>query len=265
MRPYVSLARTAWSSLLAYRGEFLLLVLTGGVVQTVGLLAVWRAVYAGSGEDLIGGLTWDQMRGYLLVALLTGTLLGGFTDVALAGRVLSGTVALDLVRPVDYQLARFAEAIGYLLAELLTSAVMIGVLVLVFGGVALPEGTQAVLWLLSLLAVVPLKFALVYTVGLACFWTQNFQGLSMARMAITNIGSGSVAPIALYPEWLQTLCWYSPFPSVVSTPALIFLGKAQGAEAWSLIGTQLIWIVLLWGAARLLWPLSVRKLTVHGG
>ncbi|MET7468040.1 ABC transporter permease [Micromonospora sp. NPDC005686] len=264
MIAYLSLSRMAWSTVLAYRTEFLL-QLVGSAVQAVALFAVWRALFVGDTDGSLAGLSWDQMKGYLFVSFLTGTILSSFTDGQLALRVLDGSVALDLVRPIDYQLARFAEAIGYLLGELMVVVVMGGVLLMVFGGAPLPDAPQAALFLVSLAAVVPLKFALVYAVGLACFWTGNFTGLTLSRIAVTSILSGALVPIALYPQWLQTICVFSPFPGIVSTPALIFLGEVQGAEALSLVGLQLLWIVLLWLATRLLWRAALRRLVVHGG
>ncbi|MFI7079280.1 ABC transporter permease [Micromonospora sp. NPDC049903] len=264
MRAYRTLARMAWSTVLVYRGEFLL-QLAGVAVQTVALFAVWRALFAADPGGEMAGLTWEQMKAYLFVAFLAGTLLSSFTDGQVALRVLDGSVAIDLLRPIDYQLARFAETIGYLVGELLVVAVMGSVLLLAFGGMPLPDPTQTGLFLLSLLAMVPLKFALVYLVGLACFWTGNFHGLSMSRIAITNILSGALVPIALYPGWLQTICAWSPFPGIVSTPALIFLGQVRGTESLHLIGLQVLWVAVLWIGARLLWRVAVRRLVVHGG
>ncbi len=263
MRAYRTLARTAWSTVLVYRGNFLL-QLTGVAVQTVALLAVWRLVLSGGDGDL-SGFSWEQIKAYLLIGFATTTIMSGFTDSLLADRVLSGMVALDLVKPVDYQVARFAEALGYLLAEVITVAVMGAVLILVFGGVPVPTGSQAVLFAVSMLAVVPLKFGLVYLTGLACFWTQNHQGLSLTRIAVTTILSGALVPIALYPEALRWLSQASPFSGIVSTPALLFLGKAEGAAAARLILWQLVWAFALWIGARLVFRSALRRVVVHGG
>jgi ABC-2 type transport system permease protein len=174
-------------------------------------------------------------------------------------------VALDLVRPLDYQLARFAEALGYLGVELVTVVVVGETLTLSFGGVAMPGGIQAVLFGVSLAAVVPLKFGIVYLTGVVCFWTQNYQGVSWARVAVSGILSGALVPLAFYPPWLRWLCEVSPFPSIVSTPALVYLGRAQGGEAVRLIAVQLGWVAVLWCAARLAWHRGLRQITVHGG
>jgi ABC-2 type transport system permease protein len=264
VRAYLTLARTAGATLYAYRANFAL-VLLGGVVQAVALFAVWRALLGGADPAAVAGFTWAQMKGYLLVSFAANALLSGYTDLLLAGRVLSGMVALDLTRPLDFQLARFAEALGYLWVELVAVVTVGTGLLLAFGGIPLPTGPQAALFVVSLAAVVPLKFGIVYLTGVACFWTQNYQGLSWARIAVSTILSGSLVPIALYPQWLQTVAQISPFPGIVSSPALIFLGRVRGPEAATLVGWQVAWTVALWVGGRLAWRHGVRQITVHGG
>ncbi|MFJ6153610.1 ABC transporter permease [Micromonospora profundi] len=263
MKAYRALARVAWSTVLVYRGNFLLQLL-GVAVQTVAVLAVWRVVLSGGTGD-VGGFGWEQIKAYLLVSFATTTILSSFSDALLADRVLSGHVALDLVKPVDYQLARFWEVLGYLVAEVITVIAMGSVLLIAFGGVPVPSGAQAVLFLASLLIVVPLKFGLVYLTGLACFWTENHQGVSMARVAVTNILSGAMVPIALYPGALRWLAEVSPFAGIVSTPAMLFLGRVSGTEGVRLVLWQIVWTVALWLIARLVWRLAVGRLVVHGG
>ncbi|MCA2216673.1 ABC transporter permease [Jidongwangia harbinensis] len=258
-----TLTRLAWGTVLAYRADFVLQLL-GVAVQTVAVIAVWRVVTAG-GTGSAAGLTWDQLKAYLLIAFATGTLMSGFTDWQLAERVLSGNVALELVKPVDYQLARFAEALGYVAGEVVVVLAMGTVLLVAFGGVPVPGGAQAVLFLISLLAVIPLKFGLIYLSGMACFWTESYYGVGVARVAVTNILSGALVPIALYPDWLQALCRLSPFPGIVSTPALVFLGEVGVAEAVRLIAWQFVWIAVLWLGARTVWRLAVTRFSAHGG
>ena len=65
--------------------------------------------------------------------------------------------------------------------------------------------------LASMLLLIPLKFLIVYACGLLCFWTQNFIGVQWARLAIVNLLSGALVPLAYLPHWLGTLAAWSPF------------------------------------------------------
>ncbi|MDR7278801.1 ABC transporter permease [Catenuloplanes atrovinosus] len=262
MTAYVALLRNSARSVLAYRMAFWLNVV-GSVVPLVALSAIWGAMLAGG--RALGGLDWPQMRAYLLVTFGTGALLTAYGDFRMANRILDGRVALDLVKPVDYQRSRFAESLGGVGMEVLSVALVVTGVVLVTGPVPVPGGTQALLFAASLVSLVPLKFVIIYLTCTLCFYTQNYVGLFWARETISALLSGALVPIALLPGWLQVLSALTPFASVVSTPALIFVGAATGTTAVRLILMQVVWTVALWCGARVAWRFAIRKLTVHGG
>ncbi|GAA3303188.1 ABC-2 family transporter protein [Dactylosporangium vinaceum] len=263
MRAYTAHARAAALSALAYRGNFLMSL--GGVAfQLIALLAVWKVLLGGAGTR-IGGFDWPHMRSYLLVAFASGALVGTFVDFRMAWRIKSGLVALDLVKPVDYQRARLWEAIGGVWIEIAVIAVVATVSMLFSGVPDLPPGPELALFATSMLLLIPLKFIIVYFSTLACFWTQNDVGILWARQAVTGLLSGALVPLAYFPGWLATAAQWSPFAGLTSTPALIFVGQASGGRALLLVGVQLAWVIVLWYAARALFSRALRQLTVHGG
>ncbi|MEV4639492.1 ABC-2 family transporter protein [Actinoplanes sp. NPDC049548] len=261
MRRYRALIRATARAALAYRFN-LLLGLGAVLVQLVALLAVWRVILE---QAPVNGFTWPQMRAYLLVAFAAGTVISVLGDFRMAFRILDGDVALDLVKPVDYQMARFAEAIGGLWIEIVLIGVVVGATLAVTGGVDTPAGPALALFTASMLLLVPLKFLIVYVSTLTCFWTQNFIGVQWARIAVINLFSGALIPLAYLPGWLATAAQWSPFAGLTSTPALIFLGRVDTWHGLQLVAVQLGWVVVLWFAARLVWRAGLRRLTVNGG
>ncbi len=261
MRQYRALVRATARAALAYRFN-LLLGLGAVLVQLIALLAVWRVILA---QSPVNGFTWPQMRAYLLVAFAAGTVVSLMGDFRMAFRILNGDVALDLVKPLDYQKARFAEAIGGLWIEVALVGVVVGITLAVTGGVDTPAGPALALFTASMLLLVPLKFLIVYVSTLTCFWTQNFTGVQWARLAVVNLLSGALIPLAYLPGWLATVAQWSPFAGLTSTPALIFLGRVDVRHGLVLVGVQLGWVVALWFGARLVWQAGLRRLTVNGG
>lgn len=261
MRGYRALVRAVALSVLAYRANFLL-GLGAVFFQLVALLAVWRVVLS---QSSVEGFTWPQMRAYLLVAFAAGTLVSLVGDFRMAFRIQSGLVALDLVKPIDYQRARFAEMLGGVWIELVVIAVVGAGTIAVTGGVDTPAGPALALFGVSMLLLVPLKFIIVYASTLACFWTQSFIGVQWARLAVMNLLSGALIPLAYLPHWLATVAQWSPFAGLTSTPALIFIGRVGVRDGLVLVAVQLAWVVVLWFGARLLWRVAVRRLTVNGG
>jgi ABC-2 type transport system permease protein len=261
VRGYRALARATARAALTYRLSFVLGIGTV-LVQLVALLAVWHAILA---EAPVNGFTWPQMRAYLLVAFAAGTLVSILGDFRMAFRILDGNVALDLVKPVDYQKARLAESLGGLWIELLLIVVVVGGTLALTGGVDVPAGPALALFATSMLLLVPLKFLLVYVSTLACFWTQNYMGVQWARLAVINLLSGALIPLVYLPHWLATAAQWSPFAGLTSTPALIFLGRVGVRDGLVLVLVQLAWVLVLWFGARLIWRQAVRRLTVNGG
>ncbi len=261
MRAYLALARANAKSALAYRMSFFL-GLFGVLFQFVALLAVWRVLLH---QGSVGGFTWPQMRGYLLVAFASGTVVSLLADFRMGFRILDGTVSLDLVKPVRYQEAQFAGILGGVWIEILVVLLVTAVTRLVGGGLPWPGGAGFALFLASMVLLIPLKFLVVYACGLACFWTQNFVGIQWARLAIVNLLSGALVPLAYLPHWLGTAANWSPFAGMTSTPGLILIGQVDGRRAVVLVAVQLGWVVVLWFGAKLLWQRGVRQLTVNGG
>jgi ABC-2 type transport system permease protein len=261
IRAYTAQARAVALSALEYRLN-VLLGMVAYLVQLVALLAVWRVLLA---QSPVEGFTWPQMQAYLLVAFASGALVSINGDFRMAFRILQGTVALDLVKPVDYQRSRFAEALGGLWLEILIILVAAGGVAAALGGLPVPTGPALALFAISMILLVPLKFLIVYVTTLACFWTQNYMGVQWARIAVVNLLSGALIPLAYLPDWLGTLAKWSPFAGLTSTPALIYIGRVGPGEGLLLVAVQLGWLVVLWFGARLLWRSAVRQLTVNGG
>lgn len=262
MRKYLTLARMQARSVLAYRLNFVL-SLFSLMFQLFAMLAIW-GVMLGTGRSL-NGFDWRHMRAYLLVGFVCGALVSQSADYRMAARIQDGMVAVDLTKPVDYQRARFAEAVGGAWTEIATALLVCAGVLLLSGPVPWPGGAGTALFVLSLVAVLPLKFLVVYMTGLVCFYTQNYMGVQWARLVIVSLFAGALVPLSFFPQWLQYLAAVLPFASMSATPALIFVGQLHGGKALALIAVQFAWVVALWLLARLIWRHAVKRVTIHGG
>lgn len=260
MRPYLALVRTQARAAMSYRLSFALSHFAT-LVQLVAMLAIWGLLLA-SGTTM-AGFDWPHMKAYLLVGFTSGLVVSQLADWRMAGRIQSGMVAVDLIKPIDYQTARFAEVVGVAWTELLAGLVgCVGVLLLTG---PIPPPASLPLFMVSVVMVLPLKFLIIYISALASFYTQNYLGVHWARLAMVSLLSGALVPLTFLPQWLQSLAAVLPFASLASTPALIYTGHLKGLEAMWLVGVQLAWVAGLWLIARLLFRLAVTKVTIHGG
>lgn len=262
-RKYGSLFRASLHTSISYRGN-LFINAVSGIVFITALFYLWKAIFANRTE--LSGFTWEEMKGYLLIVFITNTLLTWYSETAISRKILDGSVAMDLLKPLDFQKARLSETLGTSVIEGGVSIVMAVVVLLIFTGVQ-PPGSLAgtFMFAASMLMSWLIKFGIIYLAGLCCFWTTSAMGVAWARAAITNLFSGALVPIAMFPGWLETLTSWLPFQGIVFIPASIYLDRVQGMEALRMLGLQLIWVVVLWLIGKWMWKWAVRKVTIHGG
>jgi ABC-2 type transport system permease protein len=263
MRKYYALAQGMLQRTIVQRAEAWL-GLVGGLFAMLAVYYVWRSVFSARSGSPLAGFDWQQIKAYLIISLAAMSLVT--FDWTIVGQVRDGAIAFELVRPVDFQKARFAEGIGAAVFEVLTVAGLGVVIALLFGGVYLPQRPESgLLFAISFLLVIPLQFGVVYPFALMALWDLNYYGIQITRIALVSILSGAVIPLAFFPHWFQTLAAVLPFRGIVSTPASIYLERVGDEQALRLIAEQLGWAVILWVACRGVWHVVVRKVSIQGG
>jgi ABC-2 type transport system permease protein len=260
---YLALTLASIQRAVAYRGTTFLNLLAN-LIWVAVLYYLWRTVFAG--RATIGGFDWDEMRTYILVSYAVNALLSFYSMARMTSMIRTGEIATELIRPIDYLSMQLAQTFGAALIE----GALSGVLAVLLGGLLLhiapPHSpVAALLFLLSVWFGFLIKFLISFLVALLCFRTVNAVGLIWTQTAIINLFSGSLIPLAFFPDWLRTIGLAMPFQGIVYTPLTIYLGKVQGMALWGALTIQVFWVVVLWALARLLWNPSVRALDIQGG
>jgi ABC-2 type transport system permease protein len=258
----LALALRAAQRELGFRGE-LLIGLLGHMFWAGATYLLWRTSFAGRSE--LGGLSWAYMRGYVITSFAVSVvLLTGGIDWWMGASIRTGQIAVELIQPVGFIAKYFALDVGETAVRALTGIAVLAVALA--GGVIdpVPQPAELAVFLVSLVLAFSVRFFLSYLIGLLCFWTLNQIALAWARTALSNVFSGSVAPLALLPSWLGTLARFTPFRAVVYIPTTLLLGGGREHVA-ALLAGQLIWIAVLGAAAVALWSWSARRLVTHGG
>lgn len=249
---------------IAYRFEFFAAILTT-LLTTLMLYYLWAAIYH-SAEQM--EMSFD--------VLITYVVLGQAFSFARPGQrrmlmrisqgIRSGDVALDLLRPTDYQLFHLSRTFGAFLMESAFVSLPAYLLALLVFGINPPASAMAALGFgISLLGAFLLAFALDFFIGMLAFWTVNVWGLTYAKIAVIEILAGTVIPLSLFPDWLRAIALALPFQGIAYTPLSIYVGTIQGMAIRQAIGVQLLWGVGMILLARLLWLRARQQLTLQGG
>ena len=261
--PYLSLAVAAIQRAVAYRNATVLTMLTN-VAWLAVVYYVWRAVF--QGQDRVGSFDWPAMRTYVVVAYAINALLSFATEQRLFGAVFDGSIALHLVRPVDFLTAQLADALGVAAVEgTVSGAIAVVFGVLLFHAAPPVSPVMFAVFLLSVALAFVVKFFISYLFVLLSFYTVNTLGLLRVRSALTALLSGALVPLEFLPAPLQVAAAYAPFRAIVHTPVAIYLGHVTGGAVLNSILTQVAWAVILWLLVRLMWSRSLRALTIQGG
>ena len=213
---------------------------------------------AGYDKGSISAYVW------LSQGLLGAIQLNGAADVG--DRVRTGDIAVDFTRPVDLQTWHLAEDLGRAASTLIprgVPSVLVGALTV---GLTLPATAWPyLLGALSIVLGVTLSFYCRFAVNVLGFWLLDTRGLRTLYMVVSTFLAGLYVPVALFPQWLHTLAYATPFPSILQVPIDVFSGRVVGAAAISAVALQCFWVAVVCLAGRLLTTAGRRKLVVQGG
>lgn len=260
-KKYIAIARSALQKSISYRVSYF----SGFFSQLIFILFLfflWQAVYTHRSD--IVGFSWNDMKGYILIAFILNTNL--FSEWTISRKILDGSVAMDLLKPVEFQKVTLAETCGTLVFEILVNLTVAILIIIGLFGIRFPSSPITwALFLFSIFNALLLKFCIIYISGLLSFWTSTVIGVMWARTAIVNLLSGALIPIVFFPNWLRYLVELLPFQGIVHTPTAIYLDKVDSLQAVVLIGVQLGWIILLWIVGKVIFWFALRRLTINGG
>jgi len=243
-----------------------------------------QAVLAGTATNIVFGLIkvgilsgvflardGASIGGYDLTTTITYIWLGqgllGVVDLwsedELAERIRTGDIVVDLSRPWDLQAALLCTDLG----RAGYSAIARFIPQLLLGAAFFPfrwpdDPLVAPAFLLSVLLAVLVSFHIRFLLGLTTFWLLDSRGVRSFYGVASGILAGLEIPLNFYPDWAQTALSFTPFPSLLQAPINVFVQVGNPAL---LLAQQLLWVVVIVLAGRLVLQRAMRKVVVQGG
>lgn len=274
LKPYVAIFVVRFQMLLQYRAAALAGLGTqiwwGGI--TVMVMAAFFLSPGHESREL--PLTLTETITYIWLGQALLALLPWNTDSEIQDMVRSGNVAYEQLRPVDTYWFWYMRSMATRTAPPTLRAIPL----IAFAAIALPlaglgdwalqpppDIEAAVLFAVSLLAVVALSSAITALINISVIWSISGQGANTLAMPVVTIFSGMVIPLPFFPDWMQPFLNAQPFRGLVDVPYRIYLGDLAGAEALFGIAHQIIWSAVLILFGRWLMKRAMSQLVVQGG
>jgi ABC-2 type transport system permease protein len=244
---------------ISYRADFWVQFLGTLATEVVVAYFLWRAIYATSGQAVIGGYTFSAMMTYYVLMQLISRVVRG-TDIGfISPEIYDGSLTRYLVYPMSF----FGYKYLSYLAQSLIAVVQLVVMVVFFRvvvqrvtGLAFAAEVTVpslVLGILSALAAASLYFALMTVVEMIAFWNDAIWTLLVIMRFSAQLLGGGLIPLSLFPKSAQDALAYSPFPYMLSFPARVLMGDIEPAFVCTGIMACAVWGAVFLTVAHLLW------------
>jgi ABC-2 type transport system permease protein len=264
VRVYAEVARRSFRRFSTYRAATIAGVFTNsvfGMIRAAVFVAVVKARPGAGGFDVKDVVTFS----FVTQGLLAFVSAFGAIDT-LTERVRTGDIVTDFYRPTDFQAWWLAFDTGRASFQLVGRFLPIVLLGQIVYGIRWPaHPAAAAMFAVSIYAGLLICFGLRYMVSLSAFWVLDTRGSNQLMVTLIMFGSGNVAPLSFFPDWLEPTVRALPFAGIIQTPADVWMGKVAGAAALSRVTQQLAWAAALYLVARYVTHRATRRVVIQGG
>jgi ABC-2 type transport system permease protein len=271
LRPYLAVASARFRTLLQYRGAALggaAVQLFFGLIRIMVLEGFYRSTSAAA------PFNFAEAVGYVWLGQLSFTMQPYNLDRNVRAMVRTGTVAYELLRPVDLYGLWFSRTLAWRSAPMLLRILpMLVVASLVLPQVGLGEWAlgpppslgAALAWLLTMVGALAASCAITTLMTITLLWTISGEGAAILLGAAVSLLSGMVIPLPLFPDWAQMALRLLPFSAVMDLPARVYTGHIPAQEVGWILLHQVSWTAALVVAGRSLLRRAARRLVIQGG
>jgi len=252
--------------MLAYRARYYTGIMTYILFVAVYYF-IWQAIFTGKPEGTrINGYNMAEMLTYITIGWIARSFYFSNIDDEMDDLVRTGQISVFLLRPVNFQLMMFSQAVGEALFRILFFSVPVGLTVLFVFPVNAPAslGYFALFCLSTCLGFLVMA-SLNFLFGLLAFYLKSIDGIMRAKYNLINLFSGLLLPLAFLPGWLRVPMEYLPFKSIAYVPLNFYLGKVPSDQVAGVLFKELLWTTALIACGAWCWNRARSKLTLQGG
>lgn len=263
MRSYLEFSRKSFQKMLQYRMANLAGMATNFFFGTFRIL-VFSAFYRSQTDPQ--PLDLQQVITYVCLgqAFLTAIPMWGKPEMSLS--IQDGSVAMQLIKPIDFQFQWLFNEIGKSAYFLVMRAIPTMILCKLIFNMTIP--TDPIIWiafLSSIAMAILLDHFFLIAIFSTTFWTLDSIGITTFAWTALTFFSGFIVPVSLWPSWLQTISSWLPFEAIINLPFGIYIGEMRGFEIFRVLLKQILWTITFLIIGRIVIKKGFGKLVIQGG
>lgn len=245
-----------------YRASLLIWTISS-VLEPLVYLIVWSTVSNGSGGS-VGSYTTQNFAAYYIVLMLVNQTTFTWIMYEYEYRIRQGYLSFALLKPVHPIHSDIADNLSSKLITLPILLVVAGLLALAFHPSAGLVPWAMLAFLPALILAFLVRFLLEWTLALAAFWTTRVSALNQVYFVLMLFLSGQIAPLALFPAWLQLIANLLPFRWMIGFPVELLLGRLTPHQALQGFAAQAAWLIVSLALIRVIWRAGLRAYSAVG-
>lgn len=237
------------------------------LMQTIIMVATacfWKALYKNA--DSLKGVSVDTMLTYTVVSSMISVVLSTNVERRITESVRKGTIAIDMMRPVNIFKVFFAEDLGGVTALLFQNLLPIFLIGSIIIQLPTPDSVSGfLLFLGSLTLAFFINWYLAVLFGMLAFSVIEMEALIQLKRHLIRLLSGSIIPIWFFPDWLRGILEVLPFVHLYQMPLDIYIGKYTTKSVIYGLSVQFAWMLALYLLYRYMQKKVTGKIMIQGG
>ncbi|MBR1929920.1 MAG: hypothetical protein IJ833_00375 [Lachnospiraceae bacterium] len=264
-KAYFTLIKSSIMEYMQYRMS-VVVMLFGNMMYLIIIYNLWKAIYASVDTPTVNGMTFTDTMIYLVLASAQFSFMEAYLVWEMGRGIQNGDIVIQLIKPMSYEMYQLFIIAGGNFFNFVVTFIPTFFIVQIVTDWAIPMGINLLYYLAAVLLGSMINFAVDYFVGTICLYTHSIWGINIMKEILVTFLSGATVPLAFFPEVLYRIVMFLPFHAIYNTPlTLLIHNDLPVAEVGRMLLTQLVWVVVMFAAARGFWKVSEKVITVNGG
>ena len=251
--------KTEWSRQMVYRTNAYAYRI-GNVLEILVQIVIWTAIFRKA--SIVKGYTYQEMMTYIIIGWMLAFLMTNFNfEEIISNRIQKGELSNFLSKPVDYVNYLIVLSIARAIFTIGVAVLIVSLVLFVFRQNFIISGDVS-MWLVLIAMVLLGYFINLFIsilVGFLSFWTVDNSGIFYSIHTLKQFLSGMYFPINILPAIFLNFSLAFPFIYTFYYPAQLYLGKVSVKQGLFGLGFEIVWLVILYIAIKVVWKRGLKK------